>query len=56
MIILGLKRIEIAALSVPKMYDTYLTTAYGDYMKLPPEDDRKTHMIECLDFGNYTFD
>lgn len=25
------------------MYDEYLTYTYGDYMKLPPEDKRKTH-------------
>lgn len=24
-------------------YDEYLTTLYGDYMQLPPEDKRKTH-------------
>ncbi len=26
-----------------EMYDEYLTYTYGDYMKLPPEDKRKTH-------------
>ena len=25
------------------MYDEYLKYTYGDYMKLPPEDKRKTH-------------
>ncbi len=25
------------------LYDEYLTYTYGDYMKLPPEDKRKTH-------------
>lgn len=27
----------------PEMYDAYLTHTYGDYMKLPPESQRKTH-------------
>ena len=25
------------------MYDEYLTYTYGDYMKWPPEEKRKTH-------------
>ena len=28
---------------IPENYDGYLTTFYGDYMALPPEDKRKTH-------------
>ena len=28
-----------------KHYDEYLSHLYGDYMKLPPEDKRKTHEI-----------
>ena len=31
----------------PKDYDKYLTNMYGDYMKLPPEDQRKTHNIDA---------
>ena len=27
----------------PELYDKYLTHMYGDYMKLPPEDKRKSH-------------
>ncbi len=27
----------------PTMYDAYLTHQYGDYMKLPPKEQRKTH-------------
>jgi lipopolysaccharide cholinephosphotransferase len=26
--------------SIPKNYDEILTEIYGDYMKLPPEEDR----------------
>jgi lipopolysaccharide cholinephosphotransferase len=36
---------------IPKEYDTYLKQAYGDYMKLPPEEERITHNIKLLDFG-----
>ncbi len=28
-------------------YDDYLTRTYGDYMKLPPEDQRITHQFEA---------
>lgn len=36
-------------------YDTYLTIGYGDYMKLPPENQRVTHNIVKLDLGKYIF-
>lgn len=32
----------------PKLYDEYLKHMYGEYMKLPPERERKTH-FECVD-------
>lgn len=33
-------------------YDKYLTTLYGDYMQLPPEDQRENrHQIVEIDFG-----
>lgn len=35
---------------VPKDYEGYLTTAYRDYMKLPPEGSRHCHMPEVLIF------
>ena len=28
---------------VPVGYDTWLRSIYGDYMQLPPEEDRVTH-------------
>ena len=35
-------------------YEMYLTSAYGDYMKLPPVEKRHTHKFELLDFGPYS--
>ena len=32
---------------IPKDYDYYLKLQYGDYMKLPPEEDRWVHDIEA---------
>lgn len=35
-----------------KDYDQYLTISYGDYMQLPPEDQRENrHLIVKVDFG-----
>ena len=36
----------------PKDYDKFLTALYGDYMQLPPEDQRENrHQIVEIDFG-----
>ena len=36
----------------PAEYDKFLTTLYGDYMQLPPEDQRENrHQIVQIDFG-----
>lgn len=40
---LVLHRFEDAEFFVPKQYDRVLTRLFGDYMKLPPEAERKTH-------------
>ena len=32
---------------IPKGYDEFLTAFFGDYMTLPPEEDRITHEFEC---------
>ena len=33
----------------PKEYDKYLTQIYGDYMKIPKEENRNKHHIEVLE-------
>lgn len=44
---------EDTSLPVPEHYDEYLTQMFGDYMKLPPEDQRKGLHLISVDFGNY---
>lgn len=45
---------EKGAFSIPKQYDAYLRGCYGDYMQLPPEDQRiGKHEIVGIDFGTY---
>ena len=39
-------------LQAPADPDAYLRTLYGDYMQLPPEDERYTHLPKVLDFGD----
>ncbi|MDO5849565.1 MAG: LicD family protein [Methanobrevibacter sp.] len=46
-------KFEEITVTVPKDYDTYLTGLYGDYMKLPPVEDRVNHCFSDIDFGNY---
>lgn len=37
-------------------YDNYLRFNYGNYLKLPPEDDRKSpHSVELVDVSKYKF-
>ena len=33
--------------SAPVHYHEYLTHIYGNYMELPPVEDRKTHLLEA---------
>lgn len=47
------KNFEGELFPIPKAYDAYLTRVYGNYMQLPPEEERKTHNIIELDFGEY---
>ncbi len=36
--------------AVPRNYDKVLTTVYGNYMELPPEDKRIAHLPEFISF------
>ena len=38
---------EDATFYCPAKWDEYLKKAYGDYMKLPPENKRFTHETGC---------
>ena len=38
---------------ISKEYDSFLTLYYGDYMVLPPVEQRRTHGFQQLDFGSY---
>ena len=44
---------EDIKVNVPENYDEILTTLYGDYMQLPPEEKRYNHMANHIDFGKY---
>ena len=48
-----LVKFEDIYVNVPKNYDKILTELYGDYMQLPPEEDRYNHPIDIIDFGKY---
>ena len=38
---------------IPKEYDKILRIIYGDYMQLPPEEERVNHNGSEIDFGEY---
>lgn len=45
---------ENESFPVPAEYDTWLKITYGDYMQLPPEDQRGDyHQIITINFGKY---
>jgi lipopolysaccharide cholinephosphotransferase len=46
-------KFEDIEVNVPKNYDNILKSLYGDYMQLPPEENRYNHITERLDFGQY---
>lgn len=46
---------EETTFRIPRQYDIYLSTVYGDYMTMPPIEKRITHNIETLDLGVYRF-
>ncbi|MBR2666400.1 MULTISPECIES: LicD family protein [Methanobrevibacter] len=46
-------KFEDIEVNAPINYDYILKSLYGDYMQLPPEEDRYNHITETLDFGPY---
>lgn len=44
-------RFEDTVFPAPDNLDSYLTTVYHDYMKLPKPEERHNHLAEVLDFG-----
>lgn len=44
---------EDTEISVPNNYDAVLTRGYGNYMELPPVEERKNHHPAVLDFGKF---
>ncbi len=44
---------EDTQLPVAGNYDEYLSTIFGNYMQLPPEDQRHCGHLESIDFGPY---
>lgn len=46
-------KFEHLTVKIPREYDNFLRIIYGDYMKLPPEEDRVDHNGYCIDFGEY---
>lgn len=44
---------ESIEINVPKDVDTYLKITFGDYMKIPPEEERHYHFSDNIDFGKY---
>ena len=44
---------ENLEVKIPKEYDKILRMIYGDYMQLPPEEERVNHNGSDIDFGQY---
>lgn len=42
---------EDTTVALVKNYDAFLRPEYGDYMQLPPEDQRHNHYASYIDFG-----
>lgn len=40
-------------MNIPNNDDNTLIPIYGDYMQLPPEEDRVAHILNEIDFGKY---
>ena len=46
-------RFEDIYARVPNNQDATLGQVFGDYMTLPPEEDRFWHELSVIDFGEY---
>lgn len=46
---------ETIQFPVPKKYHEYLTSFYGDYMQIPPENERPQHSPYEPNFGEYAY-
>ena len=44
---------EDITVKLPRAYDKILTQGYGDYMRLPPEGQRKNHQPHHIDLGTH---
>ena len=44
---------EDITVMLPHKYDVLLRRGYGDYMELPPPDQRRNHKPHVIDFGPY---
>lgn len=42
---------EDTTVALVRNYDSFLRPEYGDYMQLPPENQRHNHMATFIDFG-----
>lgn len=45
-------KFENLTVKMPNRYDVYLGRLYGDYMQMPPEEERVNHCPYILDFGD----
>ena len=39
-------------MNIPNNDDNTLIPIYGDYMQLPPEEERVAHVLNEIDFGS----
>lgn len=46
-------KFEDTQINVPNKYDAVLTREYGNYMEIPPVEERKNHHPAVLDFGRF---
>ena len=46
-------KFETIEIPLPDGNDRILKMMYGDYMRLPPEEERFNHVVSEIDFGKY---